>query len=461
MHPRSRCFLAAAVLATSVPLARAVPGDPTDGRDNLDAIVRPLADLNLEPGFDLSPEQKRQVLAARRAYAARLADWRAAHADDFRHLAQTWDDLRTGRTRLNTTRPDTTRPDTTRPDTTRPAGGFLQARAEWQRLLATSPDPTDAQVQIEAVLTDDQRRRYDAATDDDTLADGRAAAFAGTVLPLPPDGDPKAAGFYKLRVTAHVPADAGGTRSMRMTYVLFLPRGYDPAKGPYPTLVFLHGSGEAGTDGNALFNGNLGPAAEVRHHAGSAFTRNFPMILVCPQCPPRGERWDQPPVLRAALQVLDDAERKVRIDPDRLYVTGLSMGGKGTYLLAGQAPDRFAAIAPISASTLDLPLARSLRDESVWAINGSDDQDDGADHNRRMTDAARAAGGDATSSILPHRGHDVWGDYYADPAFYRWFLAHRRLTPAQRQARAAAATTRPTTAPTAAVPTPATRPGDG
>ena len=433
MHPTRRSLLATAVLATVASLARAVPGDPTDGRNGLDALVRPLADLNLEPGFDLSPGQKRQVLAIRQTYAARLADWRSAHADDFRRVAQMWDDLRTGRVRLGTTRP----------------GGFPKARAEWQRLLASSPDPTDAQSQIEAVLTDEQRRRYDAATDGDALTDGHAAPFASAVLPLPPDGDPKAPGFYKLRITAHFSADATA-RPMRMTYVLFLPHGYDPAKGPYPTLVFLHGSGEAGTDGTALFNGDLGPAAELRHRAGSAFARNFPMILVCPQCPPRGERWDQVPALRAALQVLDDAQRKVRIDPDRVYVTGLSMGGKGTWLLAGQDPDRFAAIAPISASTLDLPLARSLRYESVWAINGEEDDEGGADHNRQMTAADRAAGGDVTSTLLPDRGHDVWGDYYGDPTFYQWFLTHRRLTPAERHARDAAtrpAATRPATHP--------------
>ena len=135
----------------------------------------------------------------------------------------------------------------------------------------------------------------------------------------------------------------------------------------------------------------------------------------------------------------------MRIDPDRVYATGLSMGGKGTWLLAGQAPDRFAAIAPLAASTLDLPLARRLKDLSVWTVNGSEDIEDGAAHEKQMADAARDAGGDARATILAGEGHGIWYHYYADPAFYRWFLAHKRLTPTERAARVP--TTRPTTKP--------------
>ncbi len=430
--PRPRPLMFAAVsslLAGAV--ARAVPGDPTEGRNPLDELVRPLAELNLEPDFDLSVDQKRKVREVRQSFAGQLAEWRRGHVEDFRQMAQAWDDLRNGRQR---------------PGATRPTAGWLQLRERQQKLLATSPDPVDAQIRIEAVLTEDQRRRFDGvATRDPASGGGPAAPFGSVVLPVPSDGLPKAPGFYKLRLTAQVAGDGGSARALRMTYVLFLPQGYDPTKGPYPTLVFLHGSGEAGVDGNGLFAGNLGPAAMIRQRAGMSFAKGFPMILVCPQCPPRGERWDQAPVRQAALQVLDDAMGKVRIDPDRIYLTGLSMGGKGTWLLAGDAADRFAAIAPISASTLDLPLARRLRYESVWAIDGADDMEDGPAHNRAMVDAARDAGADAKVTILPHRGHYVWGDYYGDLHFYQWFLGHHRLSPAERQARdRAAATTRRT-----------------
>lgn len=397
-------------------------GDPTNGQDPLDELIQPLADLNLRPDFTLTADQKQKVAAIRQSFGQRMTDWRKAHAPDFAAMVKAWDDLRNGRPR---------------PGGDRNTSVWLQLREQRQRLLATAPDPTDAQVQIEAVLTDEQRRRYDATTDGDNLANGsgpNATPFGSVVLPLPEDGVPKAPGFYKLRFSAKVPT-ADGTRTMRMTYVVFLPRSYDPAKGPYPTLVFLHGSGEAGIDGNGIFAAGLGPAAAIRQRAGTAFAKDFPMILVCPQCPPRGERWDQTPVLRAALQVLDDAQAKVKIDPDRVYVTGLSMGGKGTWLLAGQDPGRFAAIVPICASTLDLPLAARLKDATIWAIDGAEDMEDGAEHNRQMVQAAHDAGGDATATILPHRGHDVWGDYYNDPKFYRWFLDHHRLSAAERAAR--------------------------
>ena len=414
----------------------AVPGDPTDGRDPLDDAVQPLAELNLRPDFELTREQKDKIQAIRAAYDARLDGWRAGHEADFKAQSKRWSDLRSGHL----------------PPGGRPTEEWPKLMKARQDLLATSPDATDAVDQMTAVLTADQRQRYDAAAADVDLGGPRKPDAVGAeVLPVPADGVPKLPGFYKLRFAGKV-ATADGPKSVRMTYVVFLPKSYKPDGGPYPTLVFLHGSGEVGTDGNGIFAGGLGPAAELRRRAGSRFTDAFPMILVCPQCPPRGERWDQEPVLRTALAVLDEAGRKVRVDPDRVYATGLSMGGKGTWLLAGLDPDRFAAIVPIAASTLDLPLARSLPDVAVWTINGSDDIEDGADHERQMGQAATAAGGDAKVTTLDGQGHGVWQQYYADGKFYPWFLAHRRPTSQERQRRAAsarAATTRPATQPMA------------
>ena len=431
MNP-SRLLTAVTGMAIAASFAarstRAVPGDPTDGQNPLDDLVHPLAELNLRPDFDLSPDQKERVLAVRRDYAARLDEWRKAHGADFKRQVQAWEDLRNGRGR---------------PGGGRPTERWLELRETRQKLLATSPDAADPLAQIEAVLSDDQRRQFDAAADnhDGAVRDSPIAPFAADVLPVPADGVPKRPGFYKLRVTA----DVGDGRRIRMTYVLFLPHGYEPGKGPYPTLVFLHGSGEVGTGGNGIFAGGLGPAAELRARAGTPFATEFPMILVCPQCPPRGERWDQVPVLRAALKVLDDAAAKVRVDPDRVYVTGLSMGGKGTWLLAGQAPDRFAAIAPLAASTLDLPLAARLKDLSIWSVNGSDDIEDGADHETQMAQAATAAGGDARATILQGEGHGIWYQYYSDPAFYQWFAKHRRLSAGERAARVPATRPAPAT----------------
>jgi pimeloyl-ACP methyl ester carboxylesterase len=416
-------------------------GDPTDGRDPLDELVQPLADLNIRPGFVLSEDQKQKIESIRQAFAGRMTDWRKAHAADFTALAKAWGELRPGGPRGGGGGP---------------GGGyaaFSAIRDRQQKLLATVPDPSDAQTKIEAVLSDDQREKYEAVTTDDggETASGNPnrASFGSTTLPVPADGVPKSPGFYKLRITANVPND-DGTQGKRVTYILFLPQSYDPAKGPYPTLVFLHGSGETGTDGSGIFADERGPAASIRARSGSDFAKQFPMILVCPQCPPRGERWDQTPMLKAALQVLDDAESKVKIDPDRVYVSGLSMGGKGTWLLAAEAPDRFAALVPFSASTLNLPVARKMRYQSIWAIDGADDFDDAPDHNQQMVQAAQEAGSDAKVTILPNREHDVWDDYYSDLKFYNWFLAHHRLSPTERaerdkQSERLSATTKSTT----------------
>ena len=427
----NRFRTALVVLAIACVAARPMPGDPTEGKNPLDESVRPLADLNLRPDFDLTRDQKRQIADVRANFAVALSAWRVAHVDDFQHLADRFTALKSGHL----------------PAGQRPTELWVALMHDRAALLGTSPDPADSVEKLRAALTNGQRRQYDIALNrvPGTDPDKPDTRFGAQVQPLPPDGVPREPGFYKLRWTGTVTAD-GQSRRVRMTYVVFLPRTYKPTGGPYPTLVFMHGSGEGGVDGNGLFAGDLGPAADLHRQPGSAFTDDFPMILVCPQCPPRGERWDQPPTLRAALACVDDAEHKLRIDPDRLYVTGLSMGGKGTWLLAGLAPDRFAAICPISSSTLDLPLARSLRDESVWAINGSEDIEDGAAHEQAMVAAAQAAGGDARLTLLPGRGHDVWNDYYSDPDFYQWFLEHRRLTPEQRRQRdAAAAATRPAT----------------
>ena len=411
------------------PAPAATPGDPTEGQNGLDDALRPLAELNLQPDFELTREQKERIGAVRDGYATRMAAWRTTHAADFRHQRETWDALRQGRTPPGA-------------ENGRPTEQWPKLMRARQELMASVPSVDDAVDQVATVLTADQRRQFDAAASGNPAAAPASAGapFASAVLPVPADGVPKAPGFYKLRFAGKV-TTANGPRSFRMTYVVFLPKNYKPDGGPYPTLVFLHGAGEVGTDGNGVMVPGLGVAGDIRSRAGSKFADDFPMIVISPQCPPRGERWDQEPVLRGTLAVLDEAAAKLRVDRDRTYVTGLSMGGKGTWLLAGLDPDRFAAVVPIASSTLDEGLARRLRFDSVWAINGSEDIEDGADHERRMIAAAQSAGGDAKLTLLPGRDHGVWDDYYRDPAFYKWFLTHRRLTPAERATRGAA--TRP------------------
>jgi predicted peptidase len=131
-------------------------------------------------------------------------------------------------------------------------------------------------------------------------------------------------------------------------------------------------------------------------------------------------------MLKGVLALLDELSAKVRIDKDRIYITGLSMGGKGSWLLAMEAPDRFAAIAPIAADTLDTKSASKLKNVAVWAIDGAEDFGAGPENNKKMVEAIKAAGGDAKLTIVPNEGHFVWPIFYSDPKFYDWFLTKKR-----------------------------------
>ena len=152
-----------------------------------------------------------------------------------------------------------------------------------------------------------------------------AASVRAADTPEPgPDGVQSAKSF-KTRVTRTVSAD----------YLLFLPKEYKASgKTKWPLIYFLHGSGERGT--NVWKTGIHGPPKLVRERP------DFPFIVLSPQCAP-GQRWDND----ALIALLDDVIHKYRVDTKRMYLTGLSMGGYGTWSLGLACPERFAAIAPI------------------------------------------------------------------------------------------------------------------
>ena len=121
--------------------------------------------------------------------------------------------------------------------------------------------------------------------------------------------------------------------------------------------------------------------------------------------------------------LLEEVSAHYRVDPDRVYVTGLSMGGRGTWVLAIEYPDRFAAIAPICGSIPELEEASRIRHVPVWAFLGEKDGDPSI---RQMVEALQAAGGNPKLTVYPDVGHDAWTSAYADPALYEWLLSHRR-----------------------------------
>ncbi len=196
-----------------------------------------------------------------------------------------------------------------------------------------------------------------------------------------------------------------------MDYLLYLPADY-AQKDAWPLLLFLHGAGERGNDLNRVKI--HGPPKLIE--AG----KQFPFIVVSPQCP--AGQWWQPHALAA---LLDEIAEKYKVDADRIYVTGLSMGGFGTWALAGFAPDRFAALVPICGGG-DPMTARRLAHVPVWVFHGAKDTVVPLSASEQMVEALKKVNGNVKFTVYPEAGHDSWSEAYNDPELYRWLLDQKR-----------------------------------
>ncbi len=205
-------------------------------------------------------------------------------------------------------------------------------------------------------------------------------------------------------------------KAVRLNYLLYLPPAYDaePARR-WPLIAFLHGRGERGDDLALIKKHGLPRLVEERP--------DFPFIVVSPQCP-LGTYW---PHLVDTLEAwLDAVLKQVRADRRRLYLTGLSMGGYGTWFWAMARPDRFAAIAPICGGG-DPDYAHVLKDLPIWVFHGAKDTVVRPAESRLMVKALKNAGSaQVRLTIYPDADHDSWTRTYANPELYDWFLAHRR-----------------------------------
>jgi predicted peptidase len=202
-------------------------------------------------------------------------------------------------------------------------------------------------------------------------------------------------------------------RFVELRYLLWLPRGYEAGDaGRWPLLLFLHGAGERGADLSRVMTQGL--AREL------AEGLELPLIAVAPQCAV-DRRW-QPEQL---LALLDELESRYRVDGEREYVTGMSMGGYGTWALALARPERFAAIAPVCGGGDPRRIA-TLRHLPVWAFHGALDDIVPLAAGEQMVDALRRAGGNVRFIVYPDAGHDSWTPAYREPELYVWLLAQRR-----------------------------------
>jgi predicted peptidase len=197
---------------------------------------------------------------------------------------------------------------------------------------------------------------------------------------------------------------------VKARYQIYLPPGY-PSGKRWPLVLFLHGAGERGSDFAALSHTGLTQLA-----AGRA----FPFILVAPQVP-ADEIWSIP----ALAALLDRVTTDFRVDPDRVYLTGLSMGAFGGWDLATSYPDRFAAVVLISGGGNPVSACR-LRDVPVWLVHGRKDDVIPVEESELLARALQGCGGPVRLTVYPEAGHDAWSQTYEDPEFLNWLLAQKR-----------------------------------
>lgn len=201
-------------------------------------------------------------------------------------------------------------------------------------------------------------------------------------------------------------------------FAVFVPPGYDGAKN-VPAILFLHGSGPKGTDGRAHLQTGL--AKVIRENI-----QDFPFLVVFPQARD-GEDWlARGAGSRRALAILAQAQTDYRIDPDRIALTGLSMGGAGAWSLAAAEPDRWSAIVPICHGG-DVTSAARLAKIPCWCFHGAADRIIPAKQSRDMIDAIAAAGGKPLYQEFPDAGHnDCPERAYAANDLHEWLLLQNR-----------------------------------
>ena len=207
-------------------------------------------------------------------------------------------------------------------------------------------------------------------------------------------------------------------------YVLFVPHDYKKGT-PTPTILFLHGAGETKPKEGAKPKGTpkmpvevgLGPAIKERE-------KTFPFLTIIPQAPRFG--WGAgSDGAKMALGILEQVEKEYSVDPKRLYLTGLSMGGMGTWSLAMAMPDKWAAIVPICGRG-DTKSADKIKDLPTWAFHGDADTAVNVSGSRDMIAAIKKAGGEPKYTEYPGVGHNSWVKAYGTDELYEWLLKQKK-----------------------------------
>jgi acetyl esterase/lipase len=253
-----------------------------------------------------------------------------------------------------------------------------------------------------------------------------ARTLAGPAHPAHPEPEQET-GFLNRRIELH---------GVTYKFQVYLPEDYrrDDRK-QWPIILFLHGRGERGSEG--MWQTQIGLPQAVRDHP-----ERWPFIIVMPQCP-LPNYWTDPDMLSMALDVLDQESAEFHADPDRTYLSGLSLGGYGAWELARLHPHRWAAVAISSSgifwsyaperwqqvSTLPAEYAHAIGRTPIWLFHGTEDNVVPTRESELMFEAIKADGGHVRLWLYQGLKHDCWTSAYNEPELPRWLLAHKTAGP--------------------------------
>lgn len=206
-------------------------------------------------------------------------------------------------------------------------------------------------------------------------------------------------------------------KDQKLQYLQYLPEGYgesDTAR--FPLVIFLHGAGERGADLNLLKK--HGPPKVAMNDHG------FPFILAAPQCPKEeSDRWWNPDEVIALTRHLT---KTLQVDPRRVHITGISMGGFGTWACITKEPELYASAVPICGGG-DPAKAPILKNIPIWAFHGEKDDVIPVLRTKEMEEAILKSGGNKIrSTYFPEEAHESWNPAYANPALFAWMMLQSR-----------------------------------
>ena len=198
---------------------------------------------------------------------------------------------------------------------------------------------------------------------------------------------------------------------------LYVPANYNDGR-EWPLIVFLHGMGERGADGVDQTTVGIGPAIQ-------AHPERFPALVLMPQCS-SDYVWTSPNGIAHIDHAIAQVRERYNIDAQRIYLTGLSMGGYGAFNYAALHPERFAAVVPICGGGNPERHAEPLATIPMWVFHGGADNVVAPERSRQMVEAIRNAGGNIQYTEYPGVGHNSWDAAYGDPEVIAWMLAQRK-----------------------------------